>query len=95
MPLLVFLLTNMAVGVLLFEWAWFQTARLRQQNEARDSLFPAWRRDDVKKWSRLSFYPGAVTILPLRFFCFVLILLVFYPVTRLIFIGVDISKKVP
>jgi len=90
-----FILANATVGIILFEWAWSKTARVRHVDGARDSLFPGWRREDVKKWSRLRFYPGAVTILPLRFFCFLLIALITYPVIRLIFIGVDITKKVP
>jgi len=90
-----FILMNALTGILLFEWAWSKTDRVRIVDEKRDNLFPAWRREDTPKWSRLRFYPGAVSILPLRFFCMILLAIILYLVTRLIFIGVDITKKVP
>ena len=95
MSIFIYILLNALTGVLLFEWAWSKTDRVRRIDEKRDSLFPAWRREDTHKWSRLRFYPGAVTILPLRFLCLLLLAMITYPVVRLIFIGVDITKKVP
>lgn len=94
MSIFILILINGAIGILLFEWAWSKTALVRQIDEARDSLFPAWRREDTKKWSRLRFYPGAMTIMPLRFVLMLLVLIATYPVLRLIFIGKDIRKKV-
>ena len=82
-------------GILLFEWAWSKTFRARKIDEARDSNFPAWRRLDTTKWSRLRFYPGAITILPLRLFSMILLAIVTYPLIRIIYFGVDLTKKIP
>lgn len=57
---------NALIGIALFEWAYYQTRRHRKVDEERDSLFPAWRRLDVKRWSRLKLYPCAITIMPVR-----------------------------
>lgn len=62
------LIVNALYGLLFFELAWRDTYRFRQVDEARDSLFPAFRRLDVKTWSRQKwrFYPGAMTLMPAR-----------------------------
>ena len=73
MEIYTFILLNAITGIILFEWAWSKTDLARRIDEKRDSLFPAWRREDIHKWSRLRFYPGAVTILPLRFLCLLLL----------------------
>ena len=35
-------------------------------DEERDKMFPAFRRKDVQNWNKLMFYPGALTLLPIR-----------------------------
>jgi 1-acyl-sn-glycerol-3-phosphate acyltransferase len=59
-------------------------------DEARDSRFPAWRKLDVKNWNRANLWPGALTIMPMRF---TLILIVFF--ISFIFIGVIFSCDLP
>jgi hypothetical protein len=57
----------MTLGFVMFEWSWAQTKLFREVNESRDSLYPAYRRYDVKNWRKWKFYFGAITVLPLRF----------------------------
>ena len=57
----------MLTGLALFEWAWASVKTIRDVDEARDSQYPAFRRLDAPKWRKWKFYPGAITILPLRF----------------------------
>lgn len=68
----------MFLGFALFEWAWKQMKPFREVDESRDSQFPAYRRLDVKNWSKWKFYPGAVTVMLIRFLLsFVCIFLLF------------------
>lgn len=62
------MLLNGIFGLVIFELAWKDTYRFRQEDEERDRLFPAFRRLDVQNWrnSKWMFYPGAVTLLPIR-----------------------------
>ena len=64
---IIFALSYMALGILMMEWAWKRTVRIREVNEERDSLFPAFRRTDAHKWNKLMFYPFAMTMVPFRF----------------------------
>jgi hypothetical protein len=32
-----------------------------------DSQFPAFRRNDIKKWNKLKFFLGAISVMPIRF----------------------------
>ena len=95
MTIVNFLLFNAVVGLLLFEWSWFKTRRVREVDEARDSLFPSWRRLDAKYWSKLQLYPAAITIMPLKIYLYVALLSITAIGFGLIFIGVDVTKKVP
>jgi hypothetical protein len=62
----------------MFEWAWHQAKPIREIDEARDSQYNTFRRWDVKNWKKWKFYFGAVTVLPLRMFIsLLLVLLVF------------------
>jgi hypothetical protein len=58
----------MFCGLALFEYCWSDLKPLREVDEARDSKYPAYRRYDVKNWAKWKFYPGAVTVLPIRYF---------------------------
>ena len=47
----------------MFEWAWKQTDRVRNGEEALYAEFPSYRRLDVHLWSRAKFYPGCFIML--------------------------------
>lgn len=82
---------NAVIGLLWFEYAWYSSRRMRTSTEELDSQFPAWRRHDAKKWSRLKMYPGAMTILlPRAFLCiFVIVFMAIF--SRIALIGHDID----
>jgi hypothetical protein len=65
----------MSVGIYMVEWSWKKLKRVKEVVEERDSMYPAFRRTDAMHWSKYSFYPMAVTLLPMRFFIGVMILL--------------------
>lgn len=68
---------NAVAGILFFEWSYGKFSRHRDGNEARDRDFPAFRRTDAYKWSRLKFWPGAMLFLPCRaIFCVVSLFLI-------------------
>lgn len=60
------LVLNAIVGIMIFEFAYAKTAKIRAVDEDRDKLFPAWRRLDLDNWSRWKFYPIAMTLMPIR-----------------------------
>jgi hypothetical protein len=66
------------LGLVLFEWSYYKLRVIRKPNEARDARYPAFRRTDAVKWRRWKFYPGALTLLPLRVILAVLIGLICY-----------------
>ena len=63
-----YLASHMIFGLVLFEWAWYNTQRVRQIDEERDSCYPAFRRLDAKHWSKNRHYFLAATLLPVRFY---------------------------
>ena len=66
------------LGLVLFEWSYYKLRVIRKPNEARDARYPAFRRADAVKWRRWKFYPGALTLLPLRVILAVMIGLICY-----------------
>ena len=60
------LLGNALLGWFLLEWAWYNTTRIHEVDEARDSCFEAFRRPEAKHWNKLLMYPLAMTVLPAR-----------------------------
>ena len=60
------LLGNATIGLIALEFAWSLVPRYLVANEERDSMFPAFRRLDSHKWRKWMFYPGAVTLFPIR-----------------------------
>ena len=64
----VFIFCYMATGIYMVEYAWKKIKRVREVDEKRDSLYPAFRRTDANHWSKYSFYPMAITLMPIRFF---------------------------
>jgi hypothetical protein len=80
-------------GILVFEWVYSKIdRRFTDGNEERDGKFPVFRRTDVQKWSRLSFYPGAFFFLPLRMALAILDLLMICLVLKVLTCGHDFSK---
>lgn len=59
----ILLLLNAGFGLIMFEWAWYVLYRFRKPISDLDEMLPAFRRNDAKKWRKLLFYPGAVTML--------------------------------
>ncbi len=49
-------LVNWIIGIILVEFALSKNKVLMKVDEARDSKFPAFRRNDVKYWSRPRLY---------------------------------------
>ena len=87
-PILVYML----IGLLLFEYSWHQTACVRDGNELRDAKYPAFRRQDVNRWKRWKFYPGAITIMPLRLIILAIIGILAYITVRIVTIGHNFEK---
>lgn len=52
---------NSAAGLNMWFACWQQVERFREVNEERDSLFPAFRRQDARRWNKWSFFLGAIT----------------------------------
>ena len=89
------LIINALVGLVMFEFAWAATKRYRKLDELRDSRFPAWRRNDVKNWSRLKLYPTALTIMPFRVISFVVANVIVALINKVILLGLDLEKPIP
>ena len=60
------MIVHAVVGIIAIEWCFSRVKRMREVDEQRDSRFPAFRRLDAAKWSRLKFYPGCLLGMPLR-----------------------------
>ena len=89
------LLVNALIGAALFEFAWAATKRHRHIDEARDSLFPAWRRYDAENWSRLKLYPVALTLMPMKVLLFVFANIMVAVLNQVILLGLDLDKPIP
>jgi len=61
--LVTFLILNALAGILTVNWLWKKLERIRDVQEDRDSLFPAFRRLDAGQWRKWHFYPLACTIM--------------------------------
>ena len=68
----------MLFGLLLFEYCYAQVKSFRTVDEERDSKFPAYRRYDAIYWARWKFWPGAMTLMPIRLAMAVLIVILNY-----------------
>jgi hypothetical protein len=89
------LIGYMALGVGMLEWAWIKMKPLREVNEDRDGKYPAYRRYDVDKWAKWKFYPGAITLLPFKFFGTIILLIILYIVVRIATLGHDFNSGGP
>jgi len=83
---------NALVGILFFEWCWYITKPIRNIDESRDSRYPAFRRYDAVKWRRWKYYPGAVTLLPLRMTFAFMNLVICFILLAIVTIGADLEK---
>ena len=83
----IWLAIYMLVGIVALEFSWAQTKALREINEERDSKYPAFRRYDTQQWQKWKFYPGAVTLLPLRLVLAVVLVILCYLSTVLVCLG--------
>ena len=66
MPLYWYLGIQALIGLLAVEFALSRFKRFMEEDEARDCNFPAFRRYDASKFSRLRFYPMALLTMPTR-----------------------------
>mmetsp|Transcript_16369 Transcript_16369/g.22139 ORF Transcript_16369/g.22139 Transcript_16369/m.22139 type:complete len:125 (+) Transcript_16369:50-424(+) len=64
----ILIITNAALGLACFEWAWYKMRLYRKPIKELDDMLPAFRRTDADRWSKWKFYPGAVTIMLPRLF---------------------------
>ena len=81
------LLLNSIGGLLLFEWAWATTKKLRERNEEIEKKYPAFRRND--KWNKRKYYLGALTLVIIRLTISISSFFSAYFVTLLLQIGND------
>lgn len=79
------------LGLLMFEWAWFKTTRLRVDNSERDKRFPAFKRRD-KQWRKWRYYPGALLFLPAKGIAIILTLAITSIVVNLLCLGQNINR---
>jgi hypothetical protein len=77
------------VGLVMFEWAWKRTERVRTVVEERDKLIPGFRRMDVHLWRKWQLYIGACLWLVPSFVMAVLHLAWAFIYTHLCFFGVS------
>ena len=84
---------NAVLGLVIFEYAYWQSRRLRNVDEDRDSKFPAMRRTDVRKWRRWKFWPFAMTLLPLRIFGLIFFVFSIIMKSKLLTCGHDFNKE--
>lgn len=92
---LITVFANAVGGLLLFELAWHQMKAIREVDEVRDSKYPAFRRWDAFKWRKWMFYPGAVTIMPIRIVLIVVVAILAYVFVRLGTLGHNFEKGGP
>ena len=85
-------LLNALFGFFLLRWAWRKTTRVRNVNEERENLFPAYRRHDTHKWKLKSLYLRAMTTAFPRFFIALSLTLLSCVVGLIFMIGQDRSK---
>lgn len=86
---------NALVGAAMFEWAWHQMKAIREINEERDGRFPAYRRWDAERWKKWKFYPGAITLLPVRIFVVIILISLNYICIRVGTMGHSFAKGEP
>jgi hypothetical protein len=64
------------------------------QNEERDSKYPAFRRWDVSKWQKWKFSPGAITLMPFRLLATIFLVGLCYIFVRIATLGHNFDKPI-
>ena len=59
-------LVNVLIGTLVFNWAWKKLGPIIDSDETVDAKYSPFRRVDAKKWNKLKFFLGAITVMPIR-----------------------------
>lgn len=83
---------NIIFGILLIEYALFKTKVLRNVNELRDGMYPAFRRIDVKYWTRERLYRMAPFVFP-RFMICILQVGIHLPICKILMIGENRGRE--
>ena len=83
----IFPLLNAILGVLILEWAWYNTQRIHNVDEERDACFPEFRRLDARFWNKWLHYPLAMTIAIPTLYMGAFIILVTAPVSKFIWLS--------
>jgi len=63
---MIYMVIQAIIGLLLFEWAWGKTARVRECPKSLNHKFHSFARLDAHKWRRWKLYPCALTTMPSR-----------------------------
>lgn len=87
------IICNATIGIIGVEHAWSLIPRYVKANEARDSMFPAFRRLDSNKWNKWMFYPGALTLFPIRTYISIGTLIVLVCFLKIIMTGHKWGKQ--
>lgn len=85
---------NALFGLAAFEFAWAGISKLRTYPDYIDKRFPAVSRGD-KNMSKLSFYPGAMTLFFFRMVIYFLTVLLFLIFASITLIGYKYDPKNP
>lgn len=88
----ILLVTNALLGLLIFEWTWYRTRRLRKPITELNAQFPELCRNDAPYWSKWKHYPGAVTLFLPRFFIILLLSIILAILINVWLIGHDRSQ---
>ena len=80
------------LGLIFFELAYRKYYRVFAVCEERDQAFQAYRRTDMKYWSRLFFWPGAILLFMTRATTFFICLFVLSVSDSLLYIGQSKDK---
>ena len=84
---MIFPLLNAILGVLILEWAWYNTQRIHNVDEERDACFPEFRRLDARFWNKWLHYPLAMTITIPTLYMGAFIILITAPLSKFIWLS--------
>ena len=71
----IYFLCSSVIGILMVEYVFYKTRRIRKVVESRDGKFPGLRRLDLGNWSRCKMYPLAMLIVPPKLILFTICLI--------------------
>ena len=71
---MIYMVIQGIIGVLLFEWAWGKTKKVRECPRELNHKFHSFCRLDAHKWRRWKLYPCAITTMPTRMFLMIVTL---------------------